>query len=249
MQPLCEQRFEKDLDQMLKKAFTIQDVIEAKAVCILDTIPLPFKTFQRDQDFLVWSQKSLTSVQFILASILRLESMKTQKKSKQEDTEVSNNGNSTNNTINNELKAAKIWYEEFSSKFPNADVYEHILRFQLQDYIMDFPVMVYDHISHFPNLSFDKKLELMCSLNFSACRIFLSSLWNHKKISPCTDTDPHGVIHFHASWQQPLYKKVLNKADETSFGIKLMDAYQKPIYKLMDHYNFWILMDAVEFPI
>ena len=159
------------------------------------------------------------------------------------------NGNSTNNTINNELKSAKLWYEEFSSKFPNADVYEHILRFQLQDYIMDFPVMVYDHISHFPTLSFEKKLELMCSSNFSACRIFLSSLWNHKKISPCTDTDPHGVIHFHASWQQPLYKKVLNKADETSFGIKLMDAYQKPIYKLMDHYNFWILMDAVEFPI
>ena len=178
MQPICEEHFEKDILKNLRKAFTVNEEGETiKAVCILDVIPLPFKTFQRSEDFLVWSQKSLCIMQYILASILRLHSVT--KKRKLTTTEEEE---ATTTTTCKELNAAKFWYEQFSTKYPKSDVYEQALRLSIQHYIMEFPMLVYEHICHFPSLSFEKKLELMCSLNFSACKIFLSSLWNHKGI-------------------------------------------------------------------
>lgn len=241
MQAECEQRFEKDLRLMLQKTYTVLGA--TGEVCLLDQIPLPFKHFEQQTDFLEWTQTSLRTLQFTLGYLLRMASVMATTPAPGTATATAS---STKEQDCPEKRAAKLWYTQFA-RLDKAEEYTQQMRVQIQTYILQFPGFVSDHVSHFPHLSFEDKLELMCSLCFSACKIFLATLWNPKAVPQCPSMDPMTMARFHATWQQPLYKKLLTKVDENSFCIRMMDAYQKPIARLMDHYQYFLLLDEAQF--
>lgn len=248
MQFACEQVFERELQHFMRKTFTVANHSErtegveeeGEPLCLLDLIPAPSCNFTKGMDFLEWAQKTLRTLHFLLGRLLRLSSCGGGKQTlgvaAEQEEELM------------ESRASRIWYAQYM-KLSHAEAYRTPLRVQIEHYILYFPTLVGDHVSCFPNLCFEDKLELMCSLNFSACKIFLSPFWNPKAVPECPDLTPKAMVRFHASWQQPLYRKVMSKADVGSFSIRILDAYQKPIARLMDHYHYYELLLSTSFPI
>ena len=242
MQFACEQRFERDLQHFMHRAFTVSKEENDKTVlCLFDHIPPPSCHFSKGMDCLEWAQKTLRTLHFLLGYLLRLSSCAGGKKGDESTTD-------TPYVEPTESLAAKVWYSHFM-KLPDAEEYRTQLRVQIERYILCFPMLVADHVSLFPNLCFEDKLELMCSLCFSACKIFLRPFWNPHAVPQCPDLTPSAMVRFHASWQQPLYRKVLSRAEDGSFSVRILDSYQKPIARLMDHYNYYELLLSTSFPI
>ena len=225
-QRACEQALERDLQLSMRQAFTIGD-----SMCLMDIMPPACDAFANGMDFLDWAQKMLGTLHCLLACLLNLKGSDSQQKQPSP-----------------ESSAARGWYAQFA-RLHNAPKHSAQLRVQIQHFILHFPALVGDHVSLFPNLCFEDKQELMCSLAFSACKILLRPFWSPQMVRQCTDLSPKAMARFHASWQQPLYRKVASKATEGSFAVRVLDAYQQPIARLMDHYHFYELLLSTSFPI
>jgi hypothetical protein len=248
MQFACEQRFERELQHFMRQTFTVgtNAIDNEEPTCLLDLIPAPSCNFSKGMDFLEWAQKTLRTLHFLLGFLLRLSSCAGGKKLFLRNESAAETSAPVEEPA--EIRAAKLWYSQFV-KLQNAEAYRTRLRVQIERYILCFPGLVVDHVSLFPNLCFEDKLELVCSLCFSACKIFLRPFWNPHAVPTCPDATPSAMARFHASWQQPLYRKVLSKAEEGSFSVRILDAYQKPVARLMDHYNYYELLLSTSFPI
>jgi hypothetical protein len=234
LQPTLEEGFTLELQGLLRQTFTCAHANEEAPVCLMDSLPLPFNTYKGNVDFLVWTQQSLRALQCMLGCLMRLPSILNPTPSVDEEYP--------------ERRLARLWYEQFS-RLDKADAYTPVLRLQIQQYILRFPILVYEHVSHFPSISFQNKVELLCLLCFSACKIFAPSFWNPDTLSECPGKKPSVVLRFHHTWYQALYRRVLAKACEGAFVLKVMDAYQRPVVCLLDHYRFASLLRSSDFHI